>query len=537
MTLEDTSQRNLDRVGGIIATVAFAICLGAHLWQWARHRCHVLAPLLIFLILRIIGWLLAFIGAVRDDQLLNKRGYIINAVSFWLMMLTGLLLLAYWDTNRRGKRWSVRSWGGTGAALILCVVFGALDAAGQTTWLNNPDDSPPVTLKIASVGFLVLAATYSGFAVFFNYREAVFYQKPTVRWAFLLTAAVLVARCIFWLLVGMHIVKFEEPKRLIFLFCLTTTFEIAAAALWGFMPVAKHLRPRSSGGSDTQSLKPTSIEEESLRINAVRKNNDSANSSTGYDGGIAAPPLHTEEPEPELRRKSHDSEFDNNAASPALGNDSLAAPAAVGAGSAAAAGLGSYNVHGSNNPSLSLPSSYSSYYQTPGDATNAAANPWAGAATSSSGSHTAGVPNPALHSYIQPVATIPQPMLGPQSYSTPYQPQPQMRIHQQRPAPLQTVGVPVQGVSFASGPSVNFAPPTDSPYLGMPAHPHTNFVKTPYPQPQQPRTDPSAPTYPDDYFRSLEAGEGNPRASVPSGHISSSFDSRETDPVVAQQQQ
>ncbi|KAJ1731614.1 hypothetical protein LPJ61_002454 [Coemansia biformis] len=260
MTLEDSSQRNLDKIGGIIAAAAFGVCLVANVWQWARHRCHPLGALCVFLVLRVVGWLLAFIGAIRDDQLLNKRGYIVNSLAFWLMMLTGLLLLARWDAIRRGAKWGARSWGGTGAAALLCVGFGALDAAGQITWLNNPGDGPAVTLSVAAVGLLVLAGIYALTGIFFNYREALFYQRASVRWSFFLTAALLVGRCVFWMLVGLNIVKFDEPKRLIFLFCLTTTFEIGAAAIWGFMPVAKRLRSTNKGaGSEMESLKPESV--------------------------------------------------------------------------------------------------------------------------------------------------------------------------------------------------------------------------------------------------------------------------------------
>ncbi|KAJ1766279.1 hypothetical protein LPJ54_005247, partial [Coemansia sp. RSA 1824] len=132
-----------------------------------------------FLILRVVGWLLAFIGAIKDDRLLNKRGYIINSLAFWLMLLSGMLLLARWEATRRNVRWSLRSWGGTGGALILCVVFGALDAAGQITWLNNPEDTASIVMKIAAVGFLALSVIYAFVSLFFNYRESSIYQQPT----------------------------------------------------------------------------------------------------------------------------------------------------------------------------------------------------------------------------------------------------------------------------------------------------------------------------------------------------------------------
>ncbi|KAJ2552191.1 hypothetical protein IWW35_002445, partial [Coemansia sp. RSA 1878] len=196
-----------------IAVVCFGICLAAHVWQWVRHRCHALMPMFFFLILRVVGWLLAFIGAIKNDRLLNKRGYIINSLAFWLMLLSGMLLLARWEATRRNVRWSLRSWGGTGGALILCVVFGALDAAGQITWLNNPEDTASIVMKIAAVGFLALSVIYAFVSLFFNYRESSIYQQPTVRWAFVLSAGLLVVRCVFWMLVALNIVKFEESKR------------------------------------------------------------------------------------------------------------------------------------------------------------------------------------------------------------------------------------------------------------------------------------------------------------------------------------
>ncbi|KAJ1849700.1 hypothetical protein LPJ70_000297 [Coemansia sp. RSA 2708] len=493
MTLEDTSQRNLDKIGGIIAAALFGVCLFVHLWQWARHRCHVLAPLFVFLVLRVVGWLLAFIGAIKDDQLLNKRGYIVNALAFWLMMLSGLLLLARWDASRRGVRWGVRSWGGTGAALILCIVFGALDAAGQITWLNNPGDSASVVMKIAAVGFLVVAAIYALMTLFFNYREALFYQQPSVRWAFFLSAGLLVARCVFWMLVGLNVVKFEEPKRLIFLFCLTTTFEIATAAVWGLLPIARHLRPKVGEGTDMQSLKPTSIAEESLRLN----------------GGIAAPPIHTED------TPSHDSVPDDNQE-----QDSDDASAHKVAPSH------SYSAHVTEPNRMSgQPSSYSSYYQTPMEGGVVNANPWAGASSSSTG-NTASVYNPALHSYAQqPAAQPPMMVVGPQSYAPQPQMVPQMRVQQQRPSPLQTFSPPMYNNGGPAGPSISFA--NQSPYMGMPQT-HTTFVKTPYPQ-AQPVQEPSsyvdAPqaAYTADYFK---ADDDSSRVSTHPSNATSSYDSR-----------
>ncbi|KAJ2355721.1 hypothetical protein GGF43_002522, partial [Coemansia sp. RSA 2618] len=443
MTLEDTSQRNLDKIGGIIAAACFGICLVVHVWQWVRHRCHALAPISFFLVLRFVGWLLAFIGAIKDDRLLNKRGYIINALAFWLMMLSGLLLLARWDATRRNARWGLRSWGGTGGALILCIVFGALDAAGQINWLNNPEDTGSVVMKIAAVGFLVLSAVYALVALFFNYREALFYQQPTVRWAFFLSAALLVVRCVFWMLVALHIVKFEEPKRLIFLFCLTTTFEIATAAVWGFFPIAKHLRSKHDGSADMQSLKPTSIADKSLRLT----------------GGIAAPPIHTEEAESHV---SAPSISNNNAGQEPSSDDASAHNVRP---------THSYSEQATAHNRMSTqPSAYSSYYQAPTDASNGSPNlnPWAGAS-----SNPAGAYGPPVHSYAQPTA---QPMMvGPQSYVQ----QPQVQIQHPRPAPLQTFVPAYPAMGGPGGPSISFATPNQSPYMGMPNNAHTTFVKTP----------------------------------------------------------
>ncbi|KAJ2665492.1 hypothetical protein IW148_001613 [Coemansia sp. RSA 1199] len=506
MTLEDTSQRNLDRIGGIIAAACFGICLVAHVWQWVRHRCHALAPMFFFLLLRVVGWLLAFIGAIKDDRLLNKRGYIINSLAFWLMMLSGMLLLARWEATRRNVRWGLRSWGGTGGALILCVVFGALDAAGQITWLNNPEDTASIVMKIAAVGFLALAVIYALVSLFFNYREAIIYQQPTVRWAFFLSAGLLIVRCVFWMLVALNIVKFEEPKRVIFLFCLTTTFEIATAAIWGFLPVARHLRSKYDGSKDTQSAKPISIAEESQRLKA----------------GIAAPPIHTEEIE------SHDSADDNNQE-----------PSSDDASTHKVAPMHSYSDQASAHNRMSTqPSAYSSYYQPPMPAPNP--NPWAGASTSSS--NTTSVYNPARQSYAQPGAQAM--MVGPQSYVLQQPPQmnaqsmppqvnvqrmpPQMQAHQFRPAPLQTFNTAYSGMGGPSGPSISFAAPGQSPYMGMPAS-HTTFVKTPYPQPQRAQepsyVDGPAAAYTADYFKS---NDDDSRLSTQPSNVTSSFDSRST---------
>ncbi|KAJ2852290.1 hypothetical protein IWW36_000433 [Coemansia brasiliensis] len=493
MTLEDTSQRNLDRVGGIIAAVSFTICLFVHGWQWARHRCHALAPLFFFLILRVVGWLLAFAGAVKDDRLLNKRGYIVNALAFWLMMLTGFLLLARWDASRRGVRWGARSWGGTGASLILCVVFGALDAAGQIIWLNNAADTAGAVMKVASVGFLVLAVVYALASLFFNYREAVIYQQPTVRWAFFLSATFLVIRCVFWMLVALNIFTFDEPKRLIFLFCLTTTFEIATAAIWGFFPIAKHLRLRLGSSDDGQSIKPISVAEESLRLN----------------GGIAAPPIHREESEQTEDEQPHDHSNNQKSASDDVSEHNTPPG-------------NSYSNAAMNQSRISAqPSSYSSYYQNPMDNAAPNPNPWAGA-SSGNAPNTNSMYSPSFHSYAQPNS---QPvMVGHQSYMQPTQ-APLVRIPpQQRPAQLQTFGNSYNSnvVSNPNGPSISFATPQQSPYMGMQQH-HTPFVKTPYPQPLSNQQAPSSyvegpgATYTADYFNSDESSRATTHPSDNSG--------------------
>ncbi|KAJ2083010.1 hypothetical protein H4R24_001126 [Coemansia sp. RSA 988] len=522
MTLEDTSQRNLDRVGGIIATIAFSICLFTHIWQWARHRCHVLAPLLVFLILRIIGWLLAFIGAVRDDRLLNKRGYIINALAFWLMMLAGLLLIARWDATRRGAKWGVRSWGGTGAALIVCVALGALDAAGQITWLNNPEDDSNTVLKVASIGFLVVAGINAVAVFLLNFREALFYQRPSVRWTFFLTGALLVIRCVFWMLIGLHIVKFEEPKRLIFLYCLTTTLEVATAALWGFMPIAKHLRPKSDGtGTDMQSLKPSTTSEQPLPVEPLPVDNaipahEYLNSQASHDSEQGS-----------VHNDSHDNGHDQTP------SKTLPQPP-TGA-------QHSYSDAYNNNSTPSMPSSYAPQHPMAASDSNSGQNfnPWAGASLTNS-SAASGAPTTGLSSYAQ--QTLPM-VVGPTSYSTQFQQQQQrqpMRVQLQPPAPLQPFSTPLYntGVNIsggAAGPpmvgqSVNFITPgiSQTPFAGAPSQ-HTTFVKTPYPQPQaiqgqqQSYVDPPKVAYTADYFK--ENDDDSHSSSHPSD-IATAYDAK-----------
>ncbi|KAJ2777804.1 hypothetical protein H4R18_004956 [Coemansia javaensis] len=475
MGLDDSSQRNLDRVGGIIAAVLFAACLAAHVWQWVRHRCHPLAASTAFLVLRTVGWLLAFIGAVQGDALLNKRGYIANAVAFWLLPLTGLLLLARWDATRRGARWSARSWGGTGAAAILCLGFGALDAAGQITWLNNPADGPSVAMKIASVGLLVVVGIYALVGLFFNFREALFYQRPSVRWAFFLTATLLVLRCVFWMLVGTGIIQFDEVKRLIFLFCLGTTFEIGAAAVWGFMSVARHLHPKGEApAAEMESLRPEP---------AAAGKPASANKPLPADTAIPAHEYMASQrsDKSEVTRPDSEAEAETSDDYSASAYNTIAMPQP-----AAAAGTIGHAYAGAPGRQPSYRSSYSSPYQPP-PAHGAVVGPPPGG-------------SPAMHSPMQQHVMVPvqsQPM---QIHSQPQimvQSQPHIMVQSQpqlvqvqlqpRPVTSQPVGVPAYttGVSSApppaGDPGISFAPAAQEPYAGASAPP-TTFVKTPYPQ-------------------------------------------------------
>ncbi|KAJ2716183.1 hypothetical protein H4R19_000786 [Coemansia spiralis] len=549
MTLEDSSQRNLDKIGGIIAAALFAVCLTANAWQWARHRCHPLGVLAVFLVLRVVGWLLAFIGAVNNDQLLNKRGYIVNAVAFWLMMLAGLLLLARWDASRRGARWGVRSWGGTGAALLLCVVFGALDAAGQITWLNNPSDDPEATLKAASVGFVVLAGLYGLCCLFFTFRETLIYQRASIRWAFFLSAPLLVVRCVCWMLVGLNIVHFDEPKRIIFLYCLTTTFEIAVAAVWCFMPVAKHLRSEGKGdASELESIKPESV----VPIRPLP-----------VDTAIPAHTLNARPSSDSEPSEAYSDEYNNDGGIPAHNG-----PATHTASWTSAPG------QASNSSALGA---HTSYYQ-PAPASGPPVNPWSGAAQAVP-LRQSGIYPPQANAYAQPppaglvsaspyasnmahpgqpvmVQRPPQPILlqqSPQMYPQPtqiqqqrmqgqpqqmqFQPQqmqaqpqqmqaqpqqmqaqpqlmqgqqqpmqlqPQQQLQgqpqpmqvQHRPALMQAPGAPMYNNSMATAPvpapAVSFVGPSQPQFVGVPAQ-HTTFVKTPYPAVQPAQVPQAAP--------------------------------------------
>ncbi|KAJ1847972.1 hypothetical protein LPJ73_004108 [Coemansia sp. RSA 2703] len=266
MTLEDSSQRNLDKVGGIIATGVFGICLIMHIWRWLYYKCHPLAATTIYLILRTVGWLLVFIGAFKDDALLNKRGYIVNSLAFWLFVLASFMLTVKWDASRRAVKSTKRSYGAIVVAVLACLVMGALEAAGQITWLNDPEGDPSTVLKIAEVGFVVLTGINALFAVYFNFKEGNMYQRPSVRWTFFITAALLLARSVFWMLVGLHAIKFSESNRQIFLYCLGTTFEMLAALLWSFSPASKHLKPHSNVDfEETPVVKPVASSIKPLR--------------------------------------------------------------------------------------------------------------------------------------------------------------------------------------------------------------------------------------------------------------------------------
>ncbi|KAJ1722751.1 hypothetical protein LPJ53_002849 [Coemansia erecta] len=266
MSLDDSSQRNLDKVGGIIATGIFGICLIMHVWRWLYYKCHPLAATSIYLILRTVGWLLTFIGAFKDDALLNKRGYIVNSLAFWLFVLGSFLLAVKWDASRRAVKSTKRSYGAIVVAILACLVMGALEAAGQITWLNDPEGDPSTVLKIAEVGFVVLTGINALFAVYFNFKEGNMYQRPSVRWTFFITAALILARSVFWMLVGLHAIKFTESKRQIFLYCLGTSFEMLAALLWGFSPASKHLKPHSNVDfEETPVAKPVASSIKPLR--------------------------------------------------------------------------------------------------------------------------------------------------------------------------------------------------------------------------------------------------------------------------------
>ncbi|KAJ2471137.1 hypothetical protein GGI02_002470 [Coemansia sp. RSA 2322] len=246
----------LDKVGGIVAAIVFGLCFLALTWQWLRHKFHPFAVISLFLLLRTIGWLVASIGAIQGDSGLNKRGYILNAILFWLMALGAMLLLVRWNVCRRGKSWNKLAWSAVGLVTIPCLVLGALDVAGQIYWLDNPSGDPPTTLKVASVGFLVLTGAYGLASLAFAFREQFVYQRPLVRLSFVLSGLFLILRCICWMVVSLNISRFSGKNRLIFLYCTATIFEMLVAIVWSTTPLATNLKlPKHDNLPDLPSLK------------------------------------------------------------------------------------------------------------------------------------------------------------------------------------------------------------------------------------------------------------------------------------------
>ncbi|KAJ2266359.1 hypothetical protein J3F81_005506 [Coemansia sp. RSA 371] len=139
-------------------------------------------------------------------------------------------------------------------------------------------------------------------------------------------------------------------------------------------------------------------------------------------------------------------------------------------------------------------------------------------------------------SYMQQPPQINAQPMPPQINAQPMPPQfnaqpmpPQMQAHQFRPAPLQTFNTAYGRMSGPNGPSISFAAPGQSPYMGMP-NSHTTFVKTPYPQPQRAQEPPSyidgpAVAYTADYFK---PNDDDSRLSTQPSNVTSSFDSRST---------
>ncbi|KAJ1666557.1 hypothetical protein IW140_004599 [Coemansia sp. RSA 1813] len=486
-------ERNVDRVGGIIAVAAFGVCLLAHIWHMLRYRFHLYAATAIFLVLRIVGWLLAFIGAIKDDTLLNKRGYITNAVAFWLLMLGALLLIARWEASRRGAKWGVRSWGGTGAALILCVVLGALDAAGQITWLNNPDDDPKATLKVADVGFLVLAVINVIFVLFFNMRDATIYQRPTVRWAFVISSLLICARCVFWMLIGLHIIHFDQGQRRIFLFCLATIPEILVVVAWSFFPIAKYLRPQSNDGAEIEGSKPESVfQHQSTRISSLQPSNPT--------GIVAAhTPAENNDNNTNVVEDVVELSIPDGVTATSMGNTGarihknsvLTTTNSVVTDSSH--GIGRISTLHNSMPSIAAntaspetePHSYISaspqlnHPTAQGGQQPQQFNPWAGAVANMAATSTPNSPfNPKLSMYPQGTP----PNMQQTQY---YVPQPQQPAQMQMQQP-QVGGTPMVGASSNVGtmpmptPAVRFLTPSPSPYANT-TTPHANFVKTPYP--------------------------------------------------------
>ncbi|KAJ2048993.1 hypothetical protein GGI08_005847 [Coemansia sp. S2] len=543
MALDDSSQRNLDKVGGIIAAILFVVCFIAHMWQWLRHKFHPFAATSVFLLLRTIGWLLASIGAMRDDSLLNKRGYIVNAVSFWLMALGAAILLVRWDVCCRGKTWNSRAWSAVSLASIPCVAMGAVDAAGQIDWLNNPADDPKATIKAASIGFLVIVSICALVSLFMIFRSQLIYQRPLVRLSFFLSGAFLVLRCLFWMLVAMDIVHFEEPNRLIFLYCLATSFEVLTAAAWGFLPIAKNLKlskhepdnlldlpsvkivdDNTSRPARTQSS-PTATASDLIRapsLNAVFGRNGSsddnddieqepehaASATTQY---VTNPGMHSYRipqpgvapnnnsygnPQPGLAPNSYS--YGNPQPGIAPNSNSYGSPhIGIPANNAsfrdsyqnsynmpqAGAGLGHAHIGNQYDGRVSGISSISGGVHDSFYNSNPSAshemNSWTPATISASPVLNAGY-SPRPHSYLPQGSHASM-----QIQATPILPQ-----HPPRVQHLQTFSAQ-QGSAGGPAPhmlnsSVSFSTPNQSPYIGMPGQqqqlqPHASFAKTPYP--------------------------------------------------------
>ncbi|KAJ1796090.1 hypothetical protein LPJ59_003961 [Coemansia sp. RSA 2399] len=503
-------ERNVDRVGGIIAVAAFGVCLLAHIWHMVRYRFHLYAATSIFLVLRVVGWLLAFIGAVKDDALLNKRGYITNAVAFWLLMLGALLLVARWESSRRGAKWGMRSWSGTGAALILCIVLGALDAAGQITWLNNPDNDPEVTLKIAAIGFLVLACINVAFILFFSMRGSMIYQRPTVRWAFMISSLLIGARCVFWMLVGLHIIHFDEGQRRIFLFCLATIPEILAIMAWSFFPVAKYLRLQGSDGTDVGSLKPESVFQQSTRIGSLQASNptgpmaahtpaDNNNSSSNASEGVVE--LTVPHGVTATGMGGSGARIHRNSVLTASNSSVTENSYGVGRLSSLRNSLPSMATNtASPEPESAYVSASPQLNHLPAQGRQSQQfNPWAGAVANGAATSTPNSPfNPRLSMYPQgaqpamPQTTQYYASLPPQQLQQQQQPvQMQMQMQQSQ------MGTSMVGAGGDAGtmampmpnPAIRFLTPVPSPYPNNPTA-HANFVKTPYPPGQMPNQQP-----------------------------------------------
>ncbi|KAI7824955.1 hypothetical protein BX661DRAFT_199483 [Kickxella alabastrina] len=495
MSLGDKSQRDLDKIGGIIATVIFGLCLILHLWRWARYRCHPLAATSLFLVLRTIGWLLVFIGALRNDTLLNKRGHIVNALAFWLLMLGSLLLLVRWDASRRGVRYTNISWGATGLASLGCAVMGALEAAGQITWLNNPGDKPTVILKVAEVGFVVLSGCNALVSLFFNFREGPMYQKPVVRCAFVFSSLSILVRCLFWMLVALQTILFTETNRQIFLYCLGTVLEIVAVVLWGLLPATKHLKPHSGASFvetpsvklDDSSIKPLTGEP-GKPLHKLSEN-DLRNLPVEY----------YEEPETSHANNADISQF----------------------GTTQAGAFGSYSstyqgTHQSMVPGSS--SAYSSYghqqmqqqaqaQQQAQPASTFVTNPWSGSTSSLVPPGTLYDPRqqpfiapPQAMGQQQPVMITGQPV-GFMSFPTQIQQIPQQPMREQHHMSMPYVPV----VSAVPHQSVSFVAPTMNGQFAQSSQ-YPVYVRTPAPtllggnQTRGPQTDGSAQESESDYF-------------------------------------